>query len=83
MRFRLEMGNGTSFCATECERHVEINASPKHPRIILAASGTLSPTQWQAEVDRWKYLAIGESDRLQPEILAQFCDGYLKLSEPY
>jgi hypothetical protein len=75
------MGNGTSFCTTECERHVEINASPKHPRDYPGGVWTLSPTQWQAEVDRWKYLAIGESDRLQPEILAPFL--YRKLSEPY
>ena len=38
---------------------------------------TLPPTQGQAEVDRWKYLAIGESDRLQPEIPAQFWMGIL------
>jgi hypothetical protein len=26
------MGNGTSFCTTECERHVEINANAKKPK---------------------------------------------------
>jgi len=57
------MGNGTSFCTTECERHVEINANPKKPKDYPGGVWTLPPTQWQAEVDRWKYLAIGESDR--------------------
>ena len=66
------MGNGTSFCTTECERHVEINANGKKPKDYPGGVWTLQPTQWQAEVDRWKYLAIGESDRLQPESLAQF-----------
>jgi amino acid transporter len=33
------MGNGTSFCTTECERQWRSTLTPKNPRIILAASG--------------------------------------------
>jgi hypothetical protein len=41
------MGNGTSFCTTECERHVEINANAKKPKDYPGGVWTLPPTQSQ------------------------------------
>ena len=71
------MGNGTSFCTTECERHVETNANAQKPKDHPDGVWTLPPTQWQAESIAVIILRIGESDRLQPEIPAQFWRGIL------